>query len=552
MKRILALTALTGLLSLPAAAQFSHADTLRGSLNAERNWWDVRHYAISVTPDFTNKEISGAVTIRFYVTGKPQTNMQIDLQQPMVIDKAEFFAAAGAQGTPLTVAKKDINVWYADFTGQAMKPGIEYRLHIHYHGKPREAVRPPWDGGWIWKKDKKGSPWMSVACQSLGASVWYPCKDHQSDEPEKGATLTMTVPDSLTGVGNGRLTEKKALGNGLTSYTWTVIAPINNYCIIPYIGKYVSFGEMYTGEKGPLSMNYWVLNYNLDKAKKQFTDAPRMMKAFEHWFGPYPFYEDGYQLVESPHLGMEHQSATAYGNGYVNGYSGSDLSGTGWGLKWDFIIIHESGHEWFANSITTADIADMWVHEGFTNYSETLFTDYYYGKEAGNDYLAGVRKNIANDKPIIGPYGVNEEGSSDMYSKGANMLHCIRQLVNNDEKFRQLLRKMNRQFFQSVITSQQAEAFMSKETGIDLSKIFDQYLRTTKVPRLMYKVNKNVLSYRWMNCVSGFDMPVKVWVDSVARMIYPSADVTKTTKLPPRGNNMVKVDRNFYIETGKL
>src|SRR4029079_6357812 len=268
-------------------------------------------------------------------------------------------------------------------------------------------VRPPWDGGWIFTKDAQGRPWMTVACQGLGASVWYPCKDYQGDEPDNGATLTINVSNELIAVSNGRPGSKSEIPTSqLQSYTWNVRSPINNYTIVPYIGHYVNWSDTLQGEKGKLDLNYWVLDYDLDKAKKQFEQVKPMLRAFEYWFGPYPFYEDGYKLVEAPHLGMEHQSAVAYGNHFQNGYLGRDLSGTGWGMKWDYIIVHESGHEWFANNITTKDIADMWIHEGFTDYSETLFTTCEYGVEAGNDYVIGTRKNIQNDIPVIGFYGV--------------------------------------------------------------------------------------------------------------------------------------------------
>ncbi|HET9433941.1 MAG TPA: M1 family metallopeptidase, partial [Chitinophagaceae bacterium] len=375
--------------------------------------------------------------------------------------------------------------------------------------KPREAIRPPWDGGWIFKNDAKGRSWMSVACQGLGASVWYPCKDYQGDEPDSGANLTIQIPDSLVAVANGLL-KKRVSSEKISSWTWEVKNPINNYNIIPYIGNYVNWKETYNGEKGNLDCSYWVIDYNLEKAKEQFKQASMTLKAFEHWFGPYPFYEDGFKLVESPHLGMEHQSAVAYGNGFKNGYRGRDLSESGWGLKWDFIIVHEVGHEWFGNNITTKDIADMWVHEGFTNYSETLFTEYYYGKEAGSDYCIGTRKLIQNEKPIIGPYGVNQEGSGDMYYKGGNMLHTIRQVINDDEKFRSLLRGLNSTFYHKVVTTQEIESYMSKQSGKDLSKIFDQYLRTTMIPVLEYKMSGDNMSCRWANCVKGFNMPVKI------------------------------------------
>ncbi|HMJ48295.1 MAG TPA: M1 family metallopeptidase, partial [Ferruginibacter sp.] len=452
--------------------------------------------------------------------------------------------------------KREGNVYWLTFRNSEneLKPS-QQSLTFYFHGKPVEGKRPPWDGGWIWKKDKSGNPWMSVACQGLGASVWYPCKDIQSDEPDNGAILHITVPDSLVAVGNGRMTNKKILGDGNTTYTWEVKSPINNYCIVPSIGKYVHFGETYDGEKGKLDMDYWVLDYNLEKAKKQFADAPRMMKAFEHWFGPYPFYTDSYKLIESPHLGMEHQSGTAYGNGYQNGYSGRDLSGSGWGLKWDFIIIHESGHEWFANNITTKDIADMWVHEGFTNYSESLFTDYYYGHDAGNAYVIGTRKNIANDIPVIGPYNVNKEGSGDMYYKGGNMLHTIRQVIDNDEKFRKILRGLNETFYHQAVTTEQVEKYISKKAKHDFSKVFDQYLRTTKVPALEYKKEDNKISYRWTNTVPGFDLPLKVTYGvKKDKWIRPSTEwkIIKMKLKDWDDKKSFTINENFYVNSIKL
>ncbi|MCB0427755.1 MAG: M1 family peptidase, partial [Mangrovimonas sp.] len=334
------------------------------------------------------------------------------------------------------------------------------------------------------------------------------------------------------------------------TYNWHVSNPINNYGVNVNIGDYEHFSETYKGEKGPLTMDYYVLKGNLEKAKEHFKDAPKMMEAFEHWFGPYPFYEDGYKLVEVPYLGMEHQSSVTYGNHYQKGYSGMDLSGTGWGLKFDFIIIHESGHEWFANNITYKDIADMWIHEGFTAYSENLFLDYFFGKEAARDYVIGTRANIQNDRPIIGDYDVNHEGSGDMYYKGANMLHTLRQLVEDDEKWRQILRSMNKDFYHQTVTTQQIEEYLSKKTGYDLKEFFDQYLRTTKIPTLEYKMEDNILKYRWTNIIDKFDMPILVYIDNNAEWLYPKAE-WKSLKLETKTPNIV-VDRNFYIDIKPL
>lgn len=518
------------------AKSYTRADTLRGSLNEARNWWDVQHYAVYVEPDYENKTIKGKVDIRFKVL-EPGKTMQIDLQEPMQLSKASV------GNKPMTF-KRDGNAFFINTSVQFPKDSM-LTLSLEFQGNVTVAKRPPWDGGWIFSKDKLGRPWMSVACQGLGASVWFPCKDHQSDEPDQGSTLKINVPDSLMAVGNGRLIGKEKYKQGWTAYQWEVKNPINNYNIIPYIGKYVSFSETYPGEKGKLDCDYWVLDYNLDKAKKQFAQVKPMLQAFEHWFGPYPFYEDGFKLVEAPHLGMEHQSAVAYGNGFQNGYRGRDLSGSGWGLNWDFIIVHESGHEWFGNNITTNEVADMWVHEGFTNYSETIFTTHHYGKDAGNAYVQGTRKLVQNDLPIIGKYGVNEEGSGDMYYKGGNLVHLIRQLFDDDEKFRMALREMNKRFYHATTTSAAVEQFWSEQLKRDLSPLFDQYLRSTKIPTLEIQKNGNKIKYRWSDCNNNFNIPLRVMVDGKPVWIEPV-----TTWKTYKGNstiNSFEPDKNFFV-----
>ena len=536
-------------------SQFTHADTLRGTYGPERSWWDALKYDLHVKFNLDDSSINGCNVIYFKVL-KPAKTMQIDLQEPLQIDSVFLLAyiplrydenTQGIITSPkqrLTSVRKDGNAYFIDLPVHLSEKSTN-NLVIYYHGKPRIARNPPWDGGVIWKRDKNNNPWITIACQELGASVWYPCKDHQSDEPDS-AELHITAPSNLVSVGNGRLRKKTNNNDGTTTYSWAVVNPINNYNIIPYVGKYVNFSEVYKGEKGDLDMSYWVLDYNLEKAGTQFKDAPRMMKAFEYWFGPYPFYEDGYKLVDAPHLGMEHQSATAYGNGYLNGYHGNDLSGTGWGMKWDFIIVHESGHEWFANNITSKDIADMWIHEGFTNYSETLFTEYYYGKKAASEYVIGIRKRVQNDIPVIGPYNVNKEGSGDMYYKAGNMLHTIRHVINDDEKFRNILRGLNKTFYHQTVTTKQVEDYFSQHSGRDLSKIFDQYLRTTMIPALEYKIKNKVVYYRWTHVVSDFNMPLKIkTAKKQYSFIYPTLNF-KTMKL---NSGQFAIDDNFYINT---
>ncbi|HEY6902360.1 MAG TPA: M1 family metallopeptidase [Puia sp.] len=508
-------TAAQAQLLTPEKATYTHADSLRGSITPERAWWNLIKYDLSVTPDFNNKSLSGENAITFQATADGQT-MQIDLQEPLTIKTITW------NKKTLTFTR-DGNAFLVKFP-KPIKSGAVETIKVAYNGTPKIAVRPPWGGGWIWNKDAQGRPWMTVACEGLGASSWFPCKDHLSDEPDSGVVMHVTAPDTLTAIANGRLRDKKANGNGTTTWTWAVTNPINSYDIIPYIGKYVNWTSTFNGEKGSLDCSYWVLDYNLEKAKSQFLQADTMLRAFEYWMGPYPFYEDGYKLVEAPHLGMEHQSNVAYGNHFANGYLGRDLSGTGWGDRWDFIIVHESGHEWFGNNITDKDAADMWVHEGFTNYTETLYTTWLYGTEAGNDYCIGTRKNITNDKPIIGVYGVNKEGSGDMYYKGGNMLHMIRQIMG-DSAFRLCLRGLSKTFYHKTVTTQEIEQYISQQAGRDLSKVFDQYLRSTKIPTLSYQSSGNMISYRWGNCVPGFNMPVKVFIGGAQeRWIYPTTE----------------------------
>jgi aminopeptidase N len=514
-------------------------DSLRGSLSPERTWWDAVKYEITVEPNFAEKTISGKNVLTFKAISEGK-KMQLDMQEPMEIESVT--QTTEEKALPTT---RNGNAYFVEFA-QAIKKGSQHTLIIKFKGSPREAVTPPWDGGWIWKRDKSGNPWMTVACQGLGASVWYPCKDHQSDEPES-ASLSIIVPDTLIGIGNGRLINKTTLPGNKLQFTWDVKNSVNSYNLVPYIGKYVSWKDQYQGEKGPLDITYWALQEDEQKARTQFKQVTPMLKCFEHWFGPYPFYEDGYQLIEAPHLGMEHQSGIAYGNKFANGYLGTDLSGTGWGKKWDFIIVHESGHEWFGNNITTRDIADMWVHEGFTNYSESLYTECEFGKEAGSEYVIGLRKNIKNDKPVIGPYGVNKEGSDDMYYKGAALVHTVRQIMNDDEKFRNMLRSLNKTFYHKNVDTREVEDFMCKAARKDLTKIFDQYLRTTMVPLLEYRYQQGKLEYRWTNCVKGFDMPLRITTDK-SILIEPT-EKWKSISLP---SESFRIDPNFYADSRKM
>ena len=524
---------------------FTFKDSLKGSLTPERIWWDVMKYSLDITPDISNKKIKGCNQIDFKVIDE-SGKMQIDLLYPMKIDSVIF-------DNKQLKFERTQNLYYLNFNHTFIKNQI-YQVSIYFSGIPHEAELAPWQGGWVWKLDALGRPFVSVACQGLGASAWYPCKDHQSDEPDFGAEITLHTKNDLIGVSNGQLKLMEIDSEGERIMKWEVSQPINNYNIVPYFGYYKKWSEVYSGEKGNLKCEFWVLDYELVKAKKQFRQATEMLACFEHWFGPYPFYEDGFKIVQAPFLGMEHQSAIAYGNGFENGYKGKDLSESGWGLKWDFILIHESGHEWFGNNITSKDIADMWIHEAFTNYSEVLFTECKFGKQAGNEYAIGLRHNVKNDKPIIGKYEVHNEGSGDMYYKGSNMVHIIRQLMQDDEKFRLMLRALNTEFRHQTVTSKQVEDFMISYSGLKLDLIFDQYLRTVDIPILQYKVKNEKLYYRWTNCVTNFDMSLCLknhyWLNPTTSWQVID-DIELISQLKDDSDNLLEVDPNFFVYSRK-
>ena len=517
---------------------FTHQDTLRGSITPERAWWDLKHYHLDIKVNPADSTISGSNTIRYKVL-KSSNRMQIDLQKPMEIYKV-------TQDDKELKYTRDGNAFFIQLDAPQNVGEIK-EVVVFYGGKPKIAVRPPWDGGITWSKDKNGNPFIASTCQGLGASAWWPNKDHMYDEVDD-MLISVNVPGNLTNVSNGRLQGVTDLKDGTRTFTWYVSNPINNYGVNINIGDYVSFSEVFKGEKGNLDCEYYVLKDNLAKAKTHFKEVPRMLKAFEHWFGPYPFYEDSYKLVEAPYLGMEHQSSVTYGNGYQNGYLGRDRSESGWGLKFDYIIIHESGHEWFANNITYKDIADMWIHESFTCYSENLFVEYYYGKKAGAEYVRGQRNEIQNESQMIGKYDVNNEGA-DLYNKGANMLHTLRQIVNDDEKWRTILRGLNSTFYHQTVTTQQIEDYLSQQVGLDLKPFFDQYLRDIRIPTFEYKFQGNNLEYRWTNCVPDFDMPVKVTLNGKEQWLKPQTDWIIKLKMP--NDLKLEVDENFYVEVVK-
>ena len=536
MKDLLLVIAFFTSLLTYSQVEFTRADTLRGSIMPERAWWNVTYYDLDVKVNPSEKSISGSNVITYEVLESFQV-MQIDLQSPMKIDNI----IQDGENISFT---SDGNAHFLELK----KPQIrneKNKIEIHFSGKPRIAKRPPWDGGFTWTKDNRGKDWVANANQGIGSSVWWPLKDHPSEEPDDGMTIAVTAPHDLMDVSNGQLKEVTENNDNTKTWVWEVVNPINAYGVNVSIGDYVHFGETYQGEAGPLKMDYYVLPDYEKEARKQFKQAPMMIEAFEYWYGPYPFYEDGYKLIHVPYLGMEHQSSVTYGNGFVNGYLGNDLSESGWGLKFDFILIHESAHEWFANSITNHDVADMWIHEGFTCYSETLYLDYHFGKKASSEYVIGLRNKIVNDRPIIGTYGVNSPGSIDIYYKGANILHTIRQMIDNDRKWQKILRGLNKTFRHQIVTSKQIENYICKHSSLGLSKFWEQYLRTTMIPKIEYKIDGKRVHYRYVDIVDGFDMEVIAYINGKKTWLSPTDQwQTKKTSKPI---DAFEIKKDFYV-----
>ncbi|MBV2227398.1 MAG: M1 family metallopeptidase [Sphingobacterium mizutaii] len=526
---------------MKAKELYSKADSLRGELTALRTCYDIQYYHLDVKVDIDNKFISGSNLFKFEAVER-FNKLQFDLFDNLSVDKVEY----KGKSLPFT---REYNAVFVDFPEYIEKGKVD-SFTVHYSGNPIQATRAPWDGGFDWKKDSNGKPWVATACQGLGASVWWPNKDHQSDEV-KSMLISVAVPNGVMNVSNGRLVKTEKLKNGYTKYHWKVENPINNYNVALNIGDYTHFKETYAGEKGPLSVDYYVLKENAGKIDHLKKNANETLKAFEHWFGPYPFYEDGYKLVETAHLGMEHQSAVAYGNKYQNGYLGRDGSRTGWGLKWDFIVVHESGHEWFGNNITSNDLADMWIHESFTNYSEALFIDFFYGKEASQAYVNGNRRGIQNDSPIQGPYNVNKEGSGDMYNKGGVLHNMIRTMIDDDDKWRDILRGLNKKFYHQTVDYGDIVNYMSKESGINLDKTFEQFVQTKSIPTLEVIENSpGVFMIRWISEVKDFQMPVHIFDKDGKRLRIDPTDKFKVMRLDGLTKDNFKVDTyNYYIGT---
>lgn len=536
MKKIFTLTLLFSLFQL-TAQNFTRRDSLQGGMRFERSCYDVQHYDLNIKINPEEKSIVGYNEVTFDVL-QDTKKIQLDLFENMNIDSIVF------NKKKLTY-KRDNDAVFISFAS-ALPQNSSQKLRFYYSGKPLIAKNAPWDGGFVFKKDKSGKDFIAVAVQGTGASLWYPVKDSQTDEPDKGATIKVAVPNGLMDVSNGRFKGSEDLKNGYTRWDWEVVNPINTYSITVNIADYAHIHDNLNG----LDLDYYVLRENEEIAKVHFeADVKPMMNCFQEKFGQYPFYEDGYKLVETPYLGMEHQSAVAYGNKYKKGYMGSDLSGTGLGLSFDFITIHETGHEWFGNSITSKDIADMWIHEAFTTYSESVFLECTQGYEVAQKYINGQSRNIRNDRPVIGFYGVNKEGSGDMYNKGALLVNTLRHIVRNDNKWWKILLKFSETYKKKIVDTKTVVDFFSKEIGTDLTPVFDQYLRHTSIPTLVLKKYKKGFQYKWNSDVSNFNMPVDVEINGVLTRLMPTNEF-KISAIPVVSipNEIKVLTDKFYIK----
>lgn len=538
-KLLLFILTTLGLQSLSAQENFTRKDSLRGGLRPERTCFDVLRYDLNIKINPDDKSIVGYNEIKFKIV-ENTNKIQLDLFENMKVDSIIC-------NSHKLKYKREFDAIFIEFE-TVLNKDSDYKLRFYYSGNPIIAKKAPWDGGFVFNKDSKGKDWIGVAVQGTGASLWFPCKDSQTDEPDNGATIKVAVPNDLMAVSNGRFKGNEDLKNGYTRWDWEVQNPINNYDITVNIGDYVHFGETYKG----LDLDYYVLRENESKARTEFEEVKPMMDCFQSKFGKYPFMEDGYKLVETSYLGMEHQSAVSYGNNYKKGYLGSDLSGTGIGLLFDFIIIHESGHEWFGNSITSKDVADMWIHESFTCYSESVFLECEFGLEKAQIYINGLSRNIQNDKPIIGQYGVNNEGSGDMYYKGALMLNTLRSVINDDAAWWKMILKYAETYRHQIITTETVIAFFNKESGRNLTPIFEQYLRHKNIPVLELKSNRGKLEYRWKTDVANFEMPVVILVKGEKIRLNPSKNWTKSDLKVNKITQIQVLETAFFVTVSYL
>ena len=520
---------------------FTRADTLRGMLLPERSCYDVKYYHLDVRVDPKSRTIRGSNTILFNVDSAFD-KMQIDLYRNLDIERITLDSTVDLSYS------REFNAVHIHFPG-ILAGNTLHSIKVMYGGTPTVAKRPPWDGGFTWTTDSTGAPWVVVTCEGVGASIWWPNKDHLSDKPDS-MLISITVPKGLEDVSNGRLRAVTDLADGWTQYDWFVSYPINNYCATLNIGKFAHFSDQYVNGD-TLTLDYYVLPQDLQKAKVTFQQVKSMMDAYWNFFGEYPFMRDGYKLIESPHNGMEHQSAVAYGNRFLEGYVGRASSAVG--LKFDFIIIHESAHEWWGNSVTAKDIADMWIHESCAAYGEALFVEHVWGYAAALSYINGKKSNVRNTEPIIGVYNVQHEGSGDMYDKGQLVLNTLRSVIDNDDLWFSILKGIQQTFKYQTVSANDIFSYINKRSGSDYSYFFDQYLKHPHIPELLVTVVKKgetvKAMYRWEADVEDFRMPIRVTTsENTYKFIYPTTR-WKTMNLGNIRPEDFKIENDrFYVD----
>jgi len=528
---------------------FTRADSLRGSLRPERTCFDVHYYDLDIAVDTLKKSITGSNTIGFVVV-EDFITMQLDLFENMKIVNILY-------GGKELRYRREFNAVFVTFP-EPMTQGTSGEIKVNYYGQPIIAKRPPWDGGFTWQTDKNGNPWIGVSCEGIGASLWWPCKDYLGDEPDS-MRIRCNVPTGLFCAANGNLELQERKTNGTTTFHWLVTYPINNYNVTLNIGDYVTLHDEYTAADGSvLSLDYYVLRDNKAKAKAHFTQVKPMLECYEKFLGKYPFWNDGYALVETPYLGMEHQGAIAYGNKYQTGYAGRDFSGIG--LDFDYIIIHETGHEWWGNSVSCKDIADMWIHESFCTYSEAIYVECMYGYETAMRYINAKKPSVGNKAPIVGPYGVNEEGDGDMYNKGMLFLNTLRHITNNDEVWWNTIKGMSDTVFaHSNIEYKDVVGFMGYRTGRNLAAIFEQYLKYADIPVLEYKLEKvkgkeYKFTYSWKSDVKYFfAMPFYLSTSKNSYRQIEATDQPQTITIELNNEKDFDINQTWmYIKTKKL
>jgi len=526
----------------------THADILRGEYGRYRANNDLLFYDLDIRVDPEKKFVTGRNTIRFKML-KDDTRIQLDLYDNLKVDKiVQVFEGNGSNkqitarlSIPLKY-ERDSGAVFIDFP-ETLKAGRTYSIDFYYSGKPQTIGR---FGGFTFGKDPVGRPWIFTACEGEGASIWWPNKDQWKDEVES-MKISVEIPNNLTDVSNGKFIGKADLHDGYTRWDWLVQYPINNYDVSLNIGNYAHFAD----RLGDLSLDFYALPEDLEKAKRQFAQAKGMIEAYQHYFGEYPFKKDGYKLIQVPYAGMEHQSAVAYSNHFANGYLERDWTGVGISTRFDFIIIHESGHEWFGNSVTAADRSDMWIHEGWTTYLECLYVEYMYGKADGLKYTNALRAKVRNQQPVIAPRGVNATPPQDMYFKGALFINTLRSVLNDDQKWWALLHDFYQHFKYQTIMTEDIVAYFNRKTGMDLTSIFNQYLRHTALPALELKFGDGTVSYRWQADEPKFTMPVQVGTKAHWQIIQPITDWQKMKTGLTKQDFEVATEL-YYIDVRKL